>query len=161
MHDQRVRSSRNDGARQPVQRHFRVLIVDADAAFDRDRHPHRALHRGDTFRHQIRLSHQAGTEAAILHAVRRAADIEVDFIVAEILTDLRAGREVRRVRSAELQRHRMFAGVEPEQPLAVAVDHRPGRQHLGVEPRAPRQQPVKDAAMPVSPVHHGCDGKSM
>ncbi len=66
---------------------FRILVVDAEPAFDGDRNFHRALHRRDAPRDQIRLRHQAGAEAAILHPVGRAADIEIDLVVAKILAD--------------------------------------------------------------------------
>jgi hypothetical protein len=36
-----------------------------------------------------------------------------------------------------------------------------GRQHFRIEPRAPGHQAVEDAAMPVSPIHHRGDGKSI
>ena len=78
---------------------------------------HRALHGLDAVGDQRRLRHQAGAEAAVLHPVRRTADIEIDFVVAEILADLRRRREIARIRAAELQRHRMLAGIETEQPL--------------------------------------------
>ena len=44
-------------------------------------------------RHQLRLRHQAGAEAALLHAVRRAADVEVDLVVAIALADRRRLRQ--------------------------------------------------------------------
>ena len=130
-------------------------------AFDRDGNAHRALHGGDALGDQLRLRHQAGAEAAVLHPVRRTADIEIDFVVAEILADFRRRREIARIRAAELQRHRMFAGIEAEQPRAVAMNDGAGRQHLRVEPRTPRHQTMEDAAMPVGPVHHRGDGKAM
>src|SRR6185437_6483524 len=65
-----------------------------------------------------------------------------------------------RVRSAELQRHRMLARIEAQQPGTVAVQHRAGGQHLGVEHGARGQGPVQDAAMPVCPVHHGGDSEN-
>ena len=82
---------------------------------------------------QIGLGHQAGAEAAFLHAVGRAADIEIDFAIAEILADARAFRELARIGAAELQRHRMLERIEAKQALAVAMDHRAGRDHLGIE----------------------------
>ena len=114
----------------------------------------------DALGDQRRLRHQAGAEAAVLHPVRRAADIEIDLVVAEILADLRSGGEIARVRTAELQRHRMFAGIEAEQPRAIAMDDGAGGQHLRVEPGAPRHQPVEHAAVAVGPVHHRRDGKA-
>ena len=69
-------------------------------------------------RDELGLRHQAGAEAALLHPVRRAADVEVDLVVAEVLADARAAcGELRRIGAAELQRHRMLLGVEAEQPL--------------------------------------------
>ena len=161
MHDQRVRAGRDHAARQHVERHFRILIVDADPAFDGDGNFHRALHRGNAFGDQRRLRHQAGAEAAVLHPVRRTADIEIDFVVAEILADPRGGGEIARIGTAELQRHRMLAWIEAEQPPAVAMNDGAGRQHLRIKPRAPRHQTVEDAAMPVGPIHHGCDRKAI
>ena len=159
MHDQRIGAGGDDAARQRIERDFRILVVDADPAFDGDGNAHRALHRGDALGDQRRLRHQAGAEAAVLHPVRRTADIEIDFVVAEILADLRCGGEIARIRAAELQRDRMLAGIETEQPRAIAMDDRAGRQHLRVKPRPPRHQPMEHAAMPVGPVHHRGDGK--
>ena len=90
MHDQRVGAGRLDRVGECRQRLLRVLVVDADAAFDRHRNCDRRLHRGDAIADQRRLRHQAGAEAALLHAVRRAADIEIDLVVAEIRADARA-----------------------------------------------------------------------
>ena len=161
MHDQRIGARCDHAARQNVERNFRILVVDADPAFDRDGNFHRTLHGGNAFRDQRRLRHQAGTEAAVLHPVRRTADIEIDFVVAEILADLRGGGEIAGIGTAKLQRHRMLASIEAEQPPAVAMNNGAGRQHLRIEPRAPAHQTVEDAAMPVGPVHHGCHRKAI
>ena len=93
MHDQCVGAGRDHAARQHIQRHFRILIVDADPAFDRDGNFHCALHGGDALGDQRRLRHQARAEAAALHPVGRTTDIEVDFVVAEILADPGGGRK--------------------------------------------------------------------
>ena len=133
MHDQRVGAGGDDAARQRVERDLRILIVDADPAFDGDGNADRALHRRDAIGDQRRLRHQAGAEAAVLHPVRRTADIEIDLVIAEILADPRGGREIARIGAAELQRDRMLARVEAEQPRAVAMNDGAGRQHLRVE----------------------------
>ncbi len=161
MHDERIRACGNHAARQRIESDFRILVVDADPAFHSDRDFHRALHRRNAFGDQRRLRHQAGAEPAVLHPVRRAADIEVDLVIAEILADLRGGREVARIGTAELQRHRMLAGIEAEQSRPVAVDHGTGGQHLRIEPRPPRHQAMEDPAMPVGPVHHRSHGKEI
>ena len=55
----------------------------------------------------------------------------------------------------------MLCRIETQQPLAITADDRLRRHHLGVEPRARREKPVQDAAMPVRPVHHRCNTKFM
>ncbi len=99
MHDQRIDAGRLHRCGKRVERLLRILLVDADAAFHRDRNRDRGLHRGDAIADQRGLRHQAGAEAALLHAVRRAADIEIDLVVAEIRADARALRERRADRS--------------------------------------------------------------
>ena len=56
-----------------------------------------------------------------------------------------------------MKRNRMFAGIEAEQPTAIAMNDGAGRQHLRVKPGTPRHQAMEDAAMPVGPVHHRGD----
>ncbi len=102
MNNKRIGASIDNAACQRIQRDFRVLIVNADAAFHGDGNADRALHGIDALRDQRRLRHQASAKAAVLHPVRWAADIEIDFVVAEILADLGACSEVARIRTAEL-----------------------------------------------------------
>ena len=161
MHDQRIAPAATTPRASVSRADFRVLVVDADAAFHRDRNFHRALHRGNAVGHQRRLRHQACAEAAVLHPVRRAADIEIDLVIAKILADFGSRREVHRDRAAELQRHRMLTRIESEQPPAVAMEDGARRQHLRIEPRPPRHEAMEDAAMPVGPIHHGRDGKAV
>jgi hypothetical protein len=59
------------------------------------------------------------------------------------------------VRAAKLQGNRMLSLRISKKPLAIAVDHGIGGHHLSIKERVPAQLTVKDAAMPVSPVHHG------
>ena len=119
----------------------------------------RGLHGGDAVADQRRLRHQAGAEATLLHAVGRTADIEVDLVVAEIRRDARALGELARIAAAELQRHRMLGRVEGQEPRAVAVQHRAGGDHLGIDQRPARQQAMEEPAVPVGPFHHRRDGK--
>ena len=142
---------------QREQRLARLLLVDADAAFDGDGNVGRRRHRRHAFGHQRRLAHQAGAEAAVLHPIGRAAAIEVDLVVAEFGADARGLGEPLRLRAAELQGERMLARVKADQPLARAEHDRVRRHHLAVEPRATRQQAMEDAAMPVRPIHHRRD----
>ncbi len=92
MHDQSVNACRDDGARQGEHGLARLLLVDADTAFDRHWEIDGLFHRADAFGDQPRFAHQAGAECAVLHAIRWAADIEIDFVVAENSAQIRAAR---------------------------------------------------------------------
>src|SRR5258708_31494027 len=118
--DQRIRAGGDDAARQRIQRDFRILVVDADPAFDGHRNADRALHGVDTGGDQCRLRHQAGAKPAILHAIRWTADIEVDFVITEILANFRTRREVSRLGAAQLKRDAMFAYIKTQHPASFA-----------------------------------------
>ena len=152
--------ARFDRLRENFERLFRILFVDADAAFHGDGNRNSRLHRRDAIADQRRLGHQAGAEAAILHAIRRTAGIEIDFVEAEIRADPRAVRERARIGTAELQRQGMLGRIETQKPRAVAMQHRARRKHFGIEQRAPRHQAMEEPAMPVSPFHHRSDGEA-
>jgi hypothetical protein len=121
-----------------------------------DRHGdrNRLCHRLDALGDQFRLGHQAGAERAALHALARAAAIEVDFVVAVLLDQLRAVREVFGLTPAQLHADRMLLPAERQVPLDVAMDQRAGGDHLGVEKGARRHLAQEEPAMPVGPVHH-------
>src|SRR4051812_35901491 len=55
----------------------------------------------------------------------------------------------------------MFDRVEAQQSLAVAMQHRLGRHHLGIEQGMPRQGAMQDAAGTIGPVHHRRDGEAI
>jgi hypothetical protein len=136
---------------------FRILIVDADAAFDSDGDAHALLHGGDAGGDQIRLGHEAGAEAALLHAIGRAADVEIDLVVAQRFADGRRLGELRRIGAAELQRQRFLFSAETQEACAIAMDHGIGRDHLRIEKRMARHEAVEVPAVPVRPIHHGGD----
>src|SRR5262249_2194852 len=100
-------------------------------------------------------------EAAFLHTIRRAADIEVDLRKAEALPDRGAFGERPRVAAAELERDRLLGRVAGEKPRTVAVYDRAGRDHLAVKQRSAREQAMEEPAMAVRPVHHRCDGEDI
>ena len=52
-----------------IEAFFRVLIVDADAALDRNGAIGGVAHGADAIGHEIRLGHEAGAETTGLHAV--------------------------------------------------------------------------------------------
>ena len=133
--------------------------VNSYAALDRDRHVDRADHRPGAVRHQIGRLHEGRAEAAGAHPRARAADVEIDLVVAEGLADFRRPGQRVRLRAAELEAERMLRLVEGEQPGAVAVHHRVRRHHLAVEERARGDLPQEVAAVPVGPRHHGRDAQ--
>jgi hypothetical protein len=148
-------------SRYTRERLFGILIIDAEAAFDRDRNGYGGLHGRHTIADEIRLGHQAGAEAPFLDAVRRAADIQIDLVETGIGADARALRQRLRRRAAKLQRHRVLGRIEAEKPRAIAMQHRPGGEHFGIEKRAARQQPVEEPAVTVGPFHHRSDTETM
>ncbi len=82
MHDEDAAADSMQRADEVANKAVVVLPIDADAMLDSHRDPHRILHRLDAISDQRRLSHQTRAERAALHALRRAAAIEIDFIVA-------------------------------------------------------------------------------
>ena len=108
MHDERVGARALDCLSKMLQRLFRVLIVDADAALDRNGNRYRGLHRGNAVADEAGLGHQAGAKAAFLHPVGRATDVEIDLVETQIGADARARRKRPRNGAAKLQRQRML-----------------------------------------------------
>ncbi len=161
VNDEGVAARCGDGLDETGEIGLAVLIVDADPAFYRYRHANCGTHGRDAFGDEPRLGHQAGAEPARLHAVGRAADIEIDFVIAETLADLRGRCKLSRIAAADLQRDRVLRGIETNQLLALAMNDRGRRHHLGIEPRMARELAVEIAAMPVCPLHHRRDAESV
>src|SRR2546430_8889858 len=86
--------------------------VDAGSMLHRDRNADFPPDYRDALRDQRRLGHQAGAESALLHPLARAADVEVDLVVAVVRAELRAAGEILRVAAAELQADRMLRAIE-------------------------------------------------
>ncbi len=136
-----------------------IAVVDADAGLDRDGQARCRDHGAEGPGDELGLRHETGAEPRMLHAVARTAEIEIDLVIAERLGNGCACRQGVRVGAAELQRHRMLGRIETEQTLAVAAQHRAGRDHLGIKQGPPAQQPQEIAAMTVRALHHRRDGE--
>ena len=67
------------------------------------------------------LGHQAGAEAARLHALGRAAAVEIDLVVAPALAQPRAVRQRLRIAAAQLQRR---ADARPDRSRDAAARRR-------------------------------------
>ena len=154
MHAEPVGARRGDHVDEVEHVLVAIEVVEADSVLDRDRQAAGLAHGGHAGRHPLGAPHQAHAEAALLHPAARAADVEVDLVVAPLLGQLGAGGELVGVVPAELQRQRPLDGAEVEVPLAVAVEDRAGGDHLGVEQRPSGQQPHEDAEVPIGVVHH-------
>ena len=159
MNDERRCAGRLHRRGEGEQRFARLLVVDADATFDRDGNVRGARHRPNAICRQRRLPHQAGAESAALDPVGGAAAVEVDLVIAEVRADAGGFREAAGLRPAELQRDRMLGGVEADQALARPEHDRVGRHHFRIEAGAATQQAMEGPAPAVRPVHHRRNGE--
>lgn len=160
MHHHHGRAGRDHLVDKAGKQRVVVIVVHAQAALDGDRHVGGRAHGRDALGHQRRLAHQAGAETPGLHTVGGATAVEIDLIKAPLLRNRRRLREQGGIAAAQLQRQRMFHRIEADQAGAIAVDHRVGVHHLGVQARGRRQQAVEDPAMAVGPIHHRSDGQA-
>jgi hypothetical protein len=96
-----------------------------------------------------------------LNAIRRATDVEVDFVVPEIGADAGRLRKRLRIASAKLKTNGMFEWIEAKKAPAIAMQHRTRREHLRVDQCMPCEQTVKIPTVPVGPFYHRGDTESM
>src|SRR4029077_4034172 len=108
MHDESLAASIGDNIDELVEAFLRILIVDADAAFDCDWYRDSSPHRRNTSSHQLRFRHQTSAEPSRLHPVRRATDIEIDLVITELFADARGLGELTRIAAPELERDRVL-----------------------------------------------------
>lgn len=161
MHDHCLRAGCPDGGDEMDEFLPGIALVDTDAALHRDRDAHGGAHGGNALGNQLRLGHQAGTKTPRLHAIRRTADVQVDFIVTPVLTNACRSGELAWIATAKLQCQRVLAAVEVEQAMALAVDERRTGQHFRVEQRTARQQPYEETEVAIGPLHHRCNAEAM
>ena len=92
-----IHPCRHRGICKGEERLFGVLVVNPDPAFKGDGDRNCRFHGRDAVPNKCGLGHEASAETARLHPVRRAADIHVDFIIAEVFADLRGLSQKRRI----------------------------------------------------------------
>ena len=137
-----------------------VLVVNADTGFDRDRNGDHIAHRLDTVRYQLCIPHQTGAKHAVLHAVGRAANVQVDLVVAAFFRQLRALRQRGRIAAAQLQGNRMlFFAIG--QIVALPVNDCARGHHFGVQQRMAGELAQEVAAVSVRPVEHRRNGETV
>ena len=161
MDDEHIAAGGSDGADEVADEGVGVIVIESDSVLDGHRHRYGVAHRLDAIGDDSRLRHQARAEAAGLHALGRAAAVEIDLVVTPALAELRARGELAWIAAAELQRERMLGRVEIEVVRNVAVLERAARDHLGVETRARRDQAQEVSAVPIGPVHHRRDADAV
>ena len=106
--DEDFAAGRRDRADEVADEAVVLTLVETDAMLDGHRNRDGVAHRLHAIGDDRRLGHQAGAEAAGLHALGRAAAIEIDLVVAPARAELRARGEQRGIAAAELQRKRML-----------------------------------------------------
>jgi hypothetical protein len=102
MHGEHAAACFGHGAHEVAHEAVVFAPSDADAVLHRHRHIHRVRHGLHAVGHQARLVHQAGAESAALHALARAAAVQIDLVVAPLRTQARGMGQVRRLAAAEL-----------------------------------------------------------
>ena len=147
-----------NGVDEIAEKFIAVLVIDANTRFHRHRNRHHIAHRFHAVGNQLRITHQTRTKHAVLHPVRRAADIQVDLIISTRFCQLRTLRQRRRIATAELQRYRMFF-FTVRQVITFTVNNRPCGHHFGIQQRIAGKQTQEIAAMSVRPVEHWCNAK--
>ena len=137
---------------------FKDLPITTEQLYQRNRH--HITHRFHAVRHQLRVTHQARTKHTVLYAIRRAAHIEVDFIISTRFRQFRTLCQRRRIATTQLQCHRMlFFAVC--QVITFTVNNRPRGHHLGIEQHITGEQTQEITAVPVCPVEHRSNGETV
>ena len=121
-----------DGSDEVTHKVVAFDFVNADPVFDGDRHGHHICHGLDAIGHQCGLVHQTCAESAALHAFARAAAIEINLVIAPLLAQACAVRQIGRLRATQLQCHRMFFGLKPQMASHIAMHQSSGCYHFGV-----------------------------
>ncbi|MNC13855.1 hypothetical protein D3C75_616130 [compost metagenome] len=83
-----------------TQKFVTVLVINADTRFDGDRDRYHVAHRFNAISNALRIRHQTCAEHTVLHPIRRATDVQVNFIVATFFSQFRALCQRGRVTSA-------------------------------------------------------------
>ena len=160
VHDEHAATGVGHGADKVAHEGVALFLVDADAVLHGHRHVDRIDHRLDAIGHELRLGHQAGAKRAALHALARAAAVQVDLVITPARANLRATRQIGRLAAAQLQGEWMLDLVITQVPPLAAVQQAAGGHHLGVQARLFRDQPVQVAAVLVTPIEHRRNGQA-
>ena len=132
-----------------------VELVDPDAALDGHGDAHRILHGLETVGDDILVLHEACAEVSVLHAVRRAAAVQVDFLESRGFYEFGCACEIAGIAAAQLQYCRLFDWLVPEEHVGIFAMQKPAcHDHLAVQQDVPREQTQKIALVTVGAVKH-------
>ena len=136
MHDKVLAACISHCADKVAHKVVALDAVNANAVLDGNgRVLHRITHGFDAICHQCGGLHQASTKSATLHAVARAAAVEVDFVIAPLLAHAGALREHGGVTAAQLQGYGVLFGVVAQMALRCATHNCAHVNHLGIQQR--------------------------
>ena len=140
----------------------RVLIINSDTALDGNLEPitRRLDHGRRAIGHQSRRAHQAGTEGTVLHAIGRAATVQVDFNKPEFPRNRHSACKIFGNRAPQLQCQGVLDSGMLQPSLGIPVQQRIRRKHFRIQQRVLRELSMKDPAMTVRPLHHRGDGEA-
>ena len=131
-----------------------VHIINTNAAFHGHRHSCGLLHRRHTICNKVGFGHQACPKTPRLHTVRRATNIQINFIKPIANGQFGCRRKAFRITAADLQSQRMFCTIMAKQAIKITVQNRLSRYHFGEKQSIRCQQTMEKPAMAVSPIHH-------
>ena len=158
MHDEYFATRLAHSAHKVADKAIAIGFVNANSVLDGHWHTDPIDHRLDAVRHQLRLGHQASAKSTTLHPLTGAAAVQVDLVIAPLLAQSGAMRQISRLATAQLQGERVLLNVKAQVTLNVAMNQSAGGDHFCVKQRMARQQAVKVAAMSICPIHHGRNG---
>ena len=128
-----------NGADKVAEKFPGVEFIDADAALDGYGNAHGVLHRLKAVGDQVLVFHEARAEVAVLHAVRRATAIQVDFLKAGFLDHLAALGQIGGIRAAQLQHRGVLEFLMAQELVRIGMQQRVGCHHFAVKQDVLRQ----------------------
>ena len=122
-----------DGADKVAEEFPGVEFIDTDTALDRYRNAHSVLHGLKAVGDQVLVFHEASAKVSVLHSIRWAAAIQVDFLKARFFNHLAAFGQVGRIRTSQLQNGGVFEFLMTQELVRVGMQQRVGRDHFAVQ----------------------------
>ena len=110
-----------------TKRLVRVVLINPDTRFHRDRKSYRFAHRPNTFGYQRGLGHQTDPKTTAFDSFAGTPDVEIYLVVTRLGSDSGTLGQRAWIAASQLQGKRMFIRVMGEEPPTVAIQYGPGR----------------------------------